>query len=120
MDKITLKSGTIYQREDGILEFDIAHNIEIDEECAKDLVNAADILTEQRKPLYIKSEPHSLSFEAMQILSQATTITAAAMFVSSRTQEQTGDFFVNSMQPAYPMKIFFSEDEALQWLEKFK
>lgn len=120
MDAITLKSGTIFRREDGLLEFDIAQDVEINEDCAKSIVQAVSKLSQRKLPLFIKSESHSLSFEAMHILSQASNISAAAMAVSNSIQEQTGDYFIKSMQPNYPMKIFFNENEALQWLKKYK
>ncbi|MFH1682495.1 MAG: STAS/SEC14 domain-containing protein [Candidatus Woesearchaeota archaeon] len=45
---------------------------------------------------------------------------ASALLVGSPLSKVLGSFFIGLNRPPYPIRIFSSEDEALEWLKKFQ
>ena len=47
-------------------------------------------------------------------------ILCIALLTSSELQAQAGNFFINIVKPAYPVKIFTSQAEAERWMHSFE
>ena len=50
----------------------------------------------------------------------STVVSAAALLVGSPVGRVIGSFFLRIAQPATPIRIFTNEQEALDWLERFR
>ncbi len=50
----------------------------------------------------------------------AAVVSAAALLVSSPVGRVIGTFFLRIAQPATPIRLFTDEQEALDWLERFR
>ena len=49
----------------------------------------------------------------------ANAISAIAMLIGSPVSRIIGNFFLGLNKPSYPIKLFTSESEAIEWLRRF-
>ena len=111
----------IKHRDDGIVEFEFADGINVDEAMARELTGMADEnLHEPFGLLSNRINSYSLSFEAMSILAHYNNLIAVAIVVhsdKSRLLVETQNIFIAAIKKK-PIKIFLDRDSAISWLNE--
>lgn len=91
---------------------------------AKANIAVYDQLCDGRKcPLLIDlNGSHSISQDARRYYSSEEAgkyISASALVIGSPVSRVLGSFFLGLNKPAYPVRLFTSEGDALEWLKEF-
>lgn len=117
--------GELRTSADGIVTLTITC---LDEEITKsnmiEAVKAIDSIVENPSPLFVDaSQPHSVSFDALIEMANATNVLAVAIYAPSETSQSAARFieqFQNMIGRApYPFNIFSDLVEAKEWLKAF-
>ena len=119
-----IRMGSLAMGGDGVLRFVISDGIRSDEADIRELLEAMQRLG-GGEPMLVLSDIRGLrsasaSARAAAASPEATRLNrAAAIVVGSRATRMIGNFFLKLNRPAYPSRIFNSEDAALAWLLSF-
>lgn len=118
MDRIDLSSGIIKKRHDDVITFSPTPNHDISESDANAIIHAIEKLTPDKlaKLIVDNTIPHSLSYEAIQILAQTTATKAIAFLFSNSLNARAVDFFETVGKPGYPIEKFSDLSKAITWL----
>lgn len=122
--EIVTRTSRIRLGEDGIVRADIFPGVEQTLEDAKEQVAAVWKVGHGRKrPVLVDMrEVKSLSREARVYYANDETArfrSASALLVSSAVTRVLASFFLGLNKPNHPVRLFTSEDEALDWLRGF-
>lgn len=124
MEPVIENSYGKYWIKDGIIFFVYNKNLELDIISAQNIVSDRLIhQNNQSYPLFADCRGiKTISREARDYLAKegSRLLKASALISDSPVHNTIGNFFLQISKPMVPTKVFYSENEALKWLEKFK
>lgn len=117
---VQTKAGYLTIGEDGIIRFRITPGAIVDVEVAeKCIAGAAELAGDRKHILLIDMRGlRSITREARHAYTTGPT-TAVALLIGSPVGKAIGNFFIALNKPAYPLKMFTSETEAVNWLKVY-
>ena len=129
--EIITQTAKISFGEDQILRQTFFPQAEETEETAREnvetmlkMMQMMNIKNKKRCPILVDGrEIKSVSKEARTIYQneeRAVTLAAAALLGGSIVSMVIGNFFIGLNRPNHPIRLFTSEEKALEWLEIFK
>lgn len=119
------KNAKIWLRDDGIIQIEAStNNTEGTVANARENMTVAFQLGKGiKRPILLNiSKTKSLSREERQYYISGETakvLTAVAIIINSPLSRILGNFFIGLNKPAFPLKLFVSEEEAVTWLKGF-
>ena len=115
------KAGKLWLREDGILQLQANEGIEFSRQNAIEFLSKARSWAEKKIPLLVdRSNSYSTSFEIIDETNEILkTISAIAYVVNSDAAEKASELAKDLFFEEMPVKIFFSVEEAVNWLKGF-
>jgi len=121
---IETRTAKIWFGEHGIIRYTILPKAEVTLDDTREYVRIQSKLTKTKKILNLTDirKVKSIEREAREFLmgEEAVKITrACALIVGSSVSRVIGNFMLGLNKPAYPVKLFTSEDEAIEWLNGF-
>jgi hypothetical protein len=123
IDKIELKNSIVGLRQDGIVHIMMKSNFdlriadvdEINESVIK-FGRGQKIIT-----MLTAGEEITIDVEVREYAAtQSQHVSACAIIVNSLIYKLVTNFYIYFQRPHYPIKIFNSEENALEWLKQFK
>jgi hypothetical protein len=124
MNKIRTNTDEISIDEHGIIHKKVLEGAHIDLTELKETEEICEKLSKQDKFLIMvdATAVHTMTPEAVKLLKEhIDTKRIAAAIISNRLGMRIMiDYFTNVEKSATPIKIFQAQDEALEWLLKFK
>jgi hypothetical protein len=116
-------SGKLEVREDGILHARTDSGAVVTLEDAKNSLSSLPALHGHGKQLLMVDlrGMNSMSREAREFYAGeevATVLAAIALIVGSPISRMIGSFFLGFNRPRIPLRLFTSEEHAVQWLKK--
>lgn len=111
----------VVRRSDGIVEVRRTAAARVTRDDAIALLQSLDRLAGGHAvPLLVDvRSTQGLDRESRLLFQQATSIRAAALLVDSPVSRVVANLFMGLNRPAYPMRLFNDEAEALSWLRGF-
>jgi hypothetical protein len=108
-----------------IMHCNYLNKINITLKTAKDEIEIISKFTGNRKlPMMINiSNVQSITKEAREFYSgeeSAKVFSAVGIIVQSPVHEVIGNFFLGINRPSFPVKLFKSEEKAIEWLKGMK
>ena len=124
MDKVEVYGAVITFRDDGILHIHYTSEY-LDLEAAKKVIELTRTKSQlDISPVLISADPFSdHNEEAQKYLASDEVMkycSAIAVVTSSLAQKISTNFFIRFRKPSKPIRFFNSEEDALNWLDKFK
>jgi hypothetical protein len=124
MEKITTHTCEIFLDSSGILHIKMLKGPAMDLGDAIDNFVVAKNMTNQRPALKLVDarERRKISTEARKFIKKVNipeNHIAKAIIVNSMITKYLQDFFNSLINPAFPVKLFTSEEAALAWLKTF-
>jgi hypothetical protein len=120
---IVTNSARIWLGNDGIVHIINSPGYKVKLEDAKQNVHAAKKFGDKKRPLYVDiTRIESVSKDAREYyasIEAAKRISVCAMVVGSPISKVVGNFFLGLNKPHYPVRLFTSEEEALDWLRNY-
>jgi len=118
------RTGEVSLGDDGIYRQKMFQNVHVDLEDAKELFARNEELSDgtTRPLLVMVGGTRSLSREARSFFAgkeSARLFSAVALLVDSQLTRVISNFFIGLNKPFFPVKIFSSEKEALEWLKGY-
>ncbi len=118
------RTGEVFLGEDGIYRQQMFENVHVNLEDAKELFARNEELSDgtTRPLLVIVAGTRSLSREARSHFSGKESVrlfSAVALLVESPLTRVISNFFIGLNKPLFPVKIFSSEKDALEWLKDY-
>ncbi|MDH5542454.1 MAG: hypothetical protein OEY64_05775 [Nitrospinota bacterium] len=128
---ILTKTSNISLGEDGILRQTFLPSAEETEDTAKEnveamlsFINQMNIEENKRCPILVDGRNiRSITKSARNIYQnegRAVSLVAAALLGGSKVSMLIGNFFIGFNRPNHPIRLFTSEEKAIEWLEVFK
>ena len=117
-------SSVIRMGEDGIIHIEYLPGAELALENVKEEeAAAAKLANGKRFPILVDSRNlRSLSKEGRAYIEGeggAKVSIATAVLITTPIGRIIGNFFMSINRPIYPVKLFTSEDEAIEWLRRY-
>lgn len=119
--KFKTKAGEVWQDEDGIIRIKTFPNSQMNLDDAKEGSRFVDKLRKGKGSVIFidMRETASMDRESRKYYSELESNIAVALLVESPLSKIIGNFFVGLNKTSYPLKIFSSEEKALDWLKGF-
>jgi hypothetical protein len=127
-DVIETQAAKIWLEEDGIVWTMILPIVFPDDKLtiadARNIIEGASKLTNGKKtPMLVESSyARPMNSEAKEFLTgmeAANVVSALAMITSSSLNKLLRNVLLGINKPSYPVKLFTSEAEAINWLKRF-
>ena len=121
---VETRTATIWLDADAIIHLVEKPGSETILEDAKEYVTAfLNVSKGKRSPVFVDiNMSKSITREARQYLggSEAVdVVSAVGLYADLPVSRVLGNFFLKLARPSYPIRMFSSEEEALEWLNKF-
>jgi hypothetical protein len=119
---IETEINKIWLGEDGILYVDVFPNAEVTLDTArKSSELRAQLAGSKARPMLIDmSKIKSMTREARNHYSKAgRNVLALALVVKSPVSKVIGNLFLGLNKPSYPVRLYISKSEAIEWLKTF-
>jgi hypothetical protein len=115
------KSGEVWQDEYGIIRIKTFPNAQMNLDDAKEGSRIVDKLSKGKGSVIFidMREAASMDRESRKYYSELESNIAVALLVESPLSKVIGNFFVGLNKTSYPLKIFSSDEKALDWLKGF-
>lgn len=117
------KTAKIRLREDGIIHVVLSEEVGTLTDAKINVEAVHKVKQGKKRPLLIDlAKAKSLSREERAYYSSdiaAKVLTAVALLINSPLSRILGNFFKGLNKPAFPLQLFTSEDEAIDWLKGF-
>jgi hypothetical protein len=124
INKIEISSSEIMLRSDGIIHFYIKTNVNLTGNDAKEMVDAAGKVGNNKKyPVLISAGKYALAekeareFAASEEGNKYTI--AGAIVVKSLAQKLLGNAYLKVNKPVTPTALFDNEENAIKWLRTY-
>jgi hypothetical protein len=111
----------IWLREDGIVQTVVLPGSELTLVDAKqNLASIAQVSQGKRRPLLVDIRNiKTVQYTARQELTAYEGVTSTALLIDSALSRIIGNVFISFGKKAFPIRLFTSEAEAIQWLKGF-
>jgi len=124
VEKTDLKKFTVSLRSDGIMQFTVKHETNLEVTDVKAIVNTVGKIGKGKKfpnlvviPAGVTFDKEAREFSARE---EANVYTIADAFViKSLAHKLIGNFYINFDKPVRPTKLFNSQTKAVKWLKTF-
>jgi hypothetical protein len=120
---VRTKMAELWLDEKGILHIINQDGAKPDLDEAKAHIEATKKFGSQKRPILVDiTRVKSVSKEAREFYSGpkgAERTNGLAMIINSPVAKVIGNFLIGINKPIYPIKLFSSEDEAIDWLQQF-
>lgn len=121
----TVRVARLWLGEDGIVRIIHSPNAEVTLEDAQETMAAyLKINRGKKRPLLIDTKTmKSIARDARHYYAgteAARAASAAAILVGTPVSEVLGNFYIGLSNPHLPSRLFASEDEALEWLKRYR
>ncbi len=118
------RTSTIWMDESGILHSIYSEGMDVELDDVKENMGVVNQLLGGKSAPYIIDirGVHSVTREARRTSSSpdaTNAIKALALLVGSSVSRVIGNFFVGISKTTYPVKMFSSEEKAMEWLKKY-
>jgi hypothetical protein len=122
---IKTKGTTTFIGDDGILrQYANSNGVETLESAIENIAICKQLLDDERDVVLVDiSKLDRVDFQARKYYSSEeirNTFTAVAFLVNSFTSKVIGNFMMGINKMKVPIKLFCSEPEAIDWLNKFR
>ncbi|MEW5936383.1 MAG: STAS/SEC14 domain-containing protein [Candidatus Thermoplasmatota archaeon] len=119
-EEIVTRTGRAWVDENGIIRFIVSPGAEQRSEDVEEVVAAAKKLTKGKKPLLLIDlrEIRSITRDARNYLSRRVgeESSACALLIGTAVSRVIGSFLVGLNRAIGTMRLFASENEAVEWL----
>jgi len=121
MNRLKIKIGKVFLREDRIVQCDISEKIEeIGAAHIKEALEAVCKLKASKVPLLLKETvPHSISHEAQVEIANTKIVNAMAILAFSSVAATVTSHLVSISKTPYPFRVFGREEAAVKWLKLY-
>jgi hypothetical protein len=121
MGEIRTRVGKIWLREDGIVHLVIdpgtKYTLADTRESSAGIVKLSE---GQRRPLLADARDlKSVDLAARNETAAFEEVMAAAMLIDSAVSRMIGNIFLSTKKTSFPVRLFTSEAEAVEWLKEF-
>jgi len=121
---VATPTAKVWLGEDGIVRTNYFPNVEETLADAKEnIATVVKVSKGKRYPVLVGGRNvKSITREARAYYAGETTanaVYAAAILIGSPVSRMIGNFFMNFNKPKYPLKLFTSETDAIEWLKGF-
>jgi len=111
-------------RKDGICQFVFNLHAEVKlEDAVSNIATVVKLTKGKASPLFVDIRgAKSITLDARKYFSgkeSGDAATATALFVGGSVSRVLGNFFLRLDKPDYPISLFSSEPDAIQWLKTF-
>jgi hypothetical protein len=119
--EIRTRFGKIWLREDGIIQFAIDPGAKFTlADTREGLAGIIKISNGQSRPLLVDARDlKSVDLAARNETAAFEEVLAAAMLIDSAVSRMIGNIFLATQKTSFPVRLFNSEAEAIQWLKGF-
>lgn len=116
--RIQTDAGYMVMEDDGIIRFRVTPGATVDAVAAEQCVKgAAELAGDKLHLLLIDMRGlNSITQEARHVYNDGPA-SAVALLIGSPVSRVIGSFFLGLNKPDYPLKLFTSEDKAIEWLK---
>lgn len=119
-----IRTGKIWLEGDGIVRFTYFPKVEVTlADAKKSIAVVLKISKGKTQPLFVDSRGiKSMEREARTYYAgeeAAKAVSACALLIGSPISRVIGNFFLGINKPKFPVKLFTSESEAIEWLRRF-
>ena len=123
-EEIILRASKVWLGEDGIVQINHFPNSEETLADAKEnLASVVKVGKGKRCPLFVDLRNVKSTTREARIFyageKSAKAVNAVAGLISSPVSRIIGNFFLGINRPKFPVKLFTSETEAIEWLKGF-
>lgn len=114
------QAGPMTMGEDGIIRFRVSPGATVNATAAQQCVTGASQLADGAKQLLLIDMRglRDINRDARRIYYDGAAY-AVALLIGSPISKVIGSFFLGLNKPSYPLRLFTSEQEAVQWLKDF-
>lgn len=118
---IETRTANLWLGRDGILRVINKPNVEVTVEDAFENVETANkLMGERRRPTLVDIKTVlTVEREARKYYAEENLSLAQALIISSPLSKVIGNFFLGLNKASCPMKLFTSEEDAINWLQGY-
>lgn len=124
-DKVATSNGTVWRDDKGIIRYSVRDGAVEKLENAKEMIAAIKNLTGDAKHSTLidirklkSTDKETRDYYASDEVRDAANGGACAILVSSPVTSMIGNMFIRVNKPSYPVKMFYSELKAVEWLKE--